>query len=68
MTEKWHGIYPAVTTQYHDDQSLDLPGTIKHVEALIKGGVHGLIMLGTVGENTSHAYDEKLAVLDRRSR
>jgi 1-pyrroline-4-hydroxy-2-carboxylate deaminase len=64
MRVNWHGIYPAVTTQYHGDQSLDLKATAKHLEALIAGGVHGLIMLGTVGENTSHEYDEKLAVLE----
>lgn len=63
MTVNWHGIYPAATTQYHEDQSLDLHATAKHLEALIAGGVHGLIMLGTVGENTSHEYGEKLAVL-----
>ena len=62
MTD-WHGIFPAVTTQYHEDQSLDLAATAKHLEALIAGGVHGVIMLGTVGENNSHTYDEKLTVL-----
>ncbi|MEX2301850.1 MAG: dihydrodipicolinate synthase family protein [Bryobacterales bacterium] len=63
MTADWHGIFPAVTTQFHKDQSLDLEATAKHLEALITGGVHGVIMLGTVGENTSHEYDEKLTVL-----
>ncbi len=63
MTVNWHGIYPAVTTQYHPDQSLDLQATAKHIDALIAGGVHGLILLGTVGENTSHEYHEKLEVL-----
>jgi 4-hydroxy-tetrahydrodipicolinate synthase len=63
MRVNWQGIYPAVTTQYHEDQSLDLKATTKHLEALIAGGVHGVIMLGTVGENTSHEYGEKLTVL-----
>lgn len=59
----WHGVYPAVTTQFHDDQSLDLPGTARHVEALLQAGVHGLIMLGSVGENVALEYAEKLEVL-----
>ena len=63
MTTDWHGIFPAVTTQFHKDQSVDLEATAKHLDALISGGVHGVIMLGTVGENTSHEYEEKLAVL-----
>lgn len=63
MTADWHGIFPAVTTQFHNDQSLDLAATAKHLEALIAGGIHGVIMLGTVGENNSHEYGEKLMVL-----
>jgi 4-hydroxy-tetrahydrodipicolinate synthase len=59
----WHGVYPAVTTQFHDDQTLDLAGTVKHVEVLLQGGVHGLIMLGSVGENVALESSEKLAVL-----
>jgi 1-pyrroline-4-hydroxy-2-carboxylate deaminase len=56
-------VYPAVTTQFRDDQSLDLQATGKHVEVLVRAGVHGLIMLGTVGENASLEYAEKLDLL-----
>jgi dihydrodipicolinate synthase/N-acetylneuraminate lyase len=63
LKTNWHGVYPAVTTQFHDDQTLDLPGTAKHVEALLHAGVHGLIMLGSVGENVTLEYSEKLEVL-----
>ncbi|HEY7329527.1 MAG TPA: dihydrodipicolinate synthase family protein [Gemmataceae bacterium] len=59
----WRGVYPAVTTQFRDDQSLDLGATAKHIEALLRAGVHGLIMLGTVGENSTLEYAEKLEVL-----
>jgi 4-hydroxy-tetrahydrodipicolinate synthase len=52
-----------VTTQFRDDQSLDLGATAKHIEALLRAGVHGLIMLGTVGENSTLEYAEKLEVL-----
>lgn len=63
MTAKWHGVYPAAVTHFKPDQSLDLPATLKHVEKMIEAGIHGLIMLGTVGENCSLEYDEKLDVL-----
>jgi 4-hydroxy-tetrahydrodipicolinate synthase len=59
----WRGVFPAVTTQFRDDQSLDLAATAKHVDALRGAGVHGLILLGTVGENTALEYSEKLEVL-----
>jgi 4-hydroxy-tetrahydrodipicolinate synthase len=52
-----------VTTQFRKDQSLDLGATAKHVETLLQAGVHGLIMLGTVGENGTLEYTEKLEVL-----
>jgi 4-hydroxy-tetrahydrodipicolinate synthase len=47
----WSGVFPAITTQFKRDQSLDLEGTARHVEALIKSGVTGLIFLGSLGEN-----------------
>jgi 1-pyrroline-4-hydroxy-2-carboxylate deaminase len=59
----WHGVYPAVPTQFHDDFTLDLPSTQKHVEALLDEGIHGLVMLGTIGENCSLSLDEKVKVL-----
>jgi dihydrodipicolinate synthase/N-acetylneuraminate lyase len=59
----WAGVYPAVTTQFKPDESLDLPATQKEISALLKAGVNGLIMLGTCGENCSLSADEKRAVL-----
>jgi len=63
MNVKWNGVYPALTTQFRKDQSLDLDGTARHLEAMIKGGIHGVILLGSVGENTALEYQEKLTVL-----
>lgn len=63
MTVNWRGVFPAATTEFKPDQSLDLPATAKHVDAMIKAGVHGMIVLGTVGENCSLDYREKLEVI-----
>jgi 4-hydroxy-tetrahydrodipicolinate synthase len=63
MAISWHGIYPASTTQFHADQSLDIPATMQHVEKMLAAGMHGMIMLGSVGENTTLDYAEKLDVL-----
>lgn len=63
MTVDWKGVFPAACTQFHADQSLDLPGTLRHLDAMLDAGIHGLIMLGTVGENCSLEYAEKLDVL-----
>jgi dihydrodipicolinate synthase/N-acetylneuraminate lyase len=63
MKVSWGGVFPAITTQFRQDQSLDLAATAKHMEALIRSGIHGVVLLGTVGENTALEYEEKLAVL-----
>jgi len=63
MTPTWSGVLPAVTTQFKNDFSLDLEATGKHLEKLLAAGVHGVIMLGTVGENCSLEPAEKLDVL-----
>lgn len=56
-------MLPAATTQFHSDHSLNIPATLEHLDKMIEAGVHGLIMLGTVGENCSLEYGEKLEVL-----
>jgi dihydrodipicolinate synthase/N-acetylneuraminate lyase len=63
MAVQWQGVFPAAVTHFHSDQSLDLPGTLRHLEQMIEAGIHGVIMLGTVGENCSLERQEKLDVL-----
>ncbi len=63
MSCTWKGVYPAVTTQYHSDLSINFSATQQMVDNLINEGVHGIIALGTVGENASHSREEKLAIL-----
>jgi dihydrodipicolinate synthase/N-acetylneuraminate lyase len=59
----WAGVFPAVTTQFRADFSLDLEATRKVAAALVADGVSGLIACGTVGENNALSRDEKLAVM-----
>ncbi len=63
MAIGWSGVFPAVTTQVREDFSIDLPETQRVVDDLIRDGVTGIIALGTVGENNSLEYDEKVSVL-----
>lgn len=63
MQPYWSGVFPAVTTQLARDESLDLPATARHLEALIDSGVSGLVMCGSLGENQSLAPEEKRAVV-----
>jgi 4-hydroxy-tetrahydrodipicolinate synthase len=63
MRVDWHGVFPAVTTQFHADLAIDVPATLRHLDALLDAGVDGLILLGTLGENASLEYTEKLDLL-----
>jgi 4-hydroxy-tetrahydrodipicolinate synthase len=63
MKPYWTGVFPAATTQLKRDQSLDLPATARHLEALIESGVSGLVMCGSLGENQALDPDEKRAVV-----
>ncbi|MBV9588221.1 MAG: dihydrodipicolinate synthase family protein [Hyphomicrobiales bacterium] len=60
----WAGVFPAVTTQFRADFSLDIEATRKVAAALVAEGVSGLIAVGTVGENNSLTRDEKLKVME----
>jgi 4-hydroxy-tetrahydrodipicolinate synthase len=63
MTVTWQGVYPAATTQFSADQSLDIEATVAHVETLVRAGVNGVVMLGTLGESTALSAAEKESVL-----
>lgn len=60
----WQGVFPAVTTQFREDFSLDLDATAKVIDGLVRDGVSGLVVCGTVGENTSLSRSEKLQVIE----
>ncbi|GAB4533234.1 MAG: dihydrodipicolinate synthase family protein [Amphiplicatus sp.] len=63
ISVEWSGVFPAATTQFAEDQSVDLAATQKVQNALIEDGVDGLVVLGTVGENNSLEPEEKRDVL-----
>lgn len=60
----WTGVFPAVTTQFREDFSLDTAATMGVIEALLRDGVSGLVMCGTVGENTALTPAEKTELLE----
>ncbi|HUA58189.1 MAG TPA: dihydrodipicolinate synthase family protein [Verrucomicrobiae bacterium] len=63
MKVNWKGVFPAITTQFRPDESIDIEATARHLEAMIDAGIHGVVLLGTVGENTALEYEEKLTVI-----
>jgi 4-hydroxy-tetrahydrodipicolinate synthase len=61
--KNWSGVFPATTTQFARDESLDVSATQKVVAALIDDGVNGIICMGTVGENCSLSAPEKRTLM-----
>jgi 4-hydroxy-tetrahydrodipicolinate synthase len=59
-TSVWSGVYPALTTKFKADFSLDFNAMAEHLEFQLDAGVHGLIILGSLGENSSLTAEEKL--------
>ena len=60
---QWTGVFPAATTQFAPDLSIDFTATQTVLDNLIGDGVHGLTIMGTCGENNSLEPEEKLKVL-----
>ena len=63
-TPGWSGVSPAVTTQFRSDFSVDLDATHAVISGLVRDGVSGLVICGTVGENTSLSVEEKISLVE----
>src|ERR1700704_1262640 len=59
----WSGVFPAATTQFDTALEVDIPATQRVQKALLQDGVHGLVLMGTVGEGNSLTAEEKRRVL-----
>ena len=59
---RWRGIFPAITTKFHADESLDAEGTARHIDFQIRNGIHGLVTCGSLGEASTLTLEEKLEV------
>ncbi len=50
------GIVPPLVTPLVDNETVDVPSLERLIEHLIAGGVHGLFVLGTTGEEQSVSF------------
>ena len=56
MNRPLSGIIPPLVTPLKDNETLDVESLENLIEHLINGGVHGLFILGTTGEEQSLSY------------
>ncbi len=61
---KWQGVFPAVTTPFREDLSLDLDFLAVRLEAMLAAGCRGFVPLGSLGESATLTFAEKGAVLE----
>ena len=59
MKVNWQGVFPAISTQFNDDGSINYESNARMLEDLITDGIDGIIALGTIGENASLSPEEK---------
>jgi 4-hydroxy-tetrahydrodipicolinate synthase len=59
MKVLWQGVYPALTTPFTDDDSLDFSTFESNLQAQLNAGVHGVVLGGTLGEASSLLNEEK---------
>ncbi|GMU73644.1 MAG: 4-hydroxy-tetrahydrodipicolinate synthase [Burkholderiales bacterium] len=58
----FQGVYPALTTPFRGDLSLDVEGCRRLVDAVIGDGVHGIVVNGCTGESWALSADERATV------
>ncbi len=59
MQLDWTGVFPALTTKFTPDDTLDLSLFSKNLHEQLRAGVNGIILGGTLGEASVLTTDEK---------
>lgn len=63
MKVSWEGVYPAVTTKFHDDGSIDFKAFEHNLEAQIQAGIDAIVIGGSLGEASALSGEDKEALL-----
>ena len=62
--EPFAGVYPAMTTPFHEDGSIDHESLREEARRLVDGGVAGLVPAGSTGEAATLTHDEHVEVVE----
>jgi 1-pyrroline-4-hydroxy-2-carboxylate deaminase len=63
MSIQWTGVWPAITTAFNTDLSIDHSFISQHVQWLVENGCAGIVPIGSLGEGATLSFDEKIAIL-----
>jgi 1-pyrroline-4-hydroxy-2-carboxylate deaminase len=59
----WRGIFPSITTKFNSRDRIDVAEMERCMALLLDGGVHGLILAGSLGEGHTLDMIEKTEIL-----
>ncbi|WP_136715850.1 4-hydroxy-tetrahydrodipicolinate synthase [Halorientalis salina] len=62
--DTYTGVFPAMTTPFHEDESIDFETLQDHARYLESAGVDGLVPMGTTGESATVSHDEHIEVIE----
>ncbi|MFC5970455.1 4-hydroxy-tetrahydrodipicolinate synthase [Halomarina salina] len=62
--QPYAGVYPALPTPFHDDDSIDHETLADHARRMEDAGVAGVVPVGTTGESATLTHDEHVAVVE----
>ncbi len=60
--QQWTGVFPAITTPFREDLSVDHDFLARHVTWLVDHGCTGIVALGSLGEGATVVFDEKVEI------
>jgi len=60
---EWQGVFPALTTPFREDLSVDHEFLPEHLDFMLAAGCKGFIALGSLGEAATLTFDEKVRIL-----
>jgi dihydrodipicolinate synthase/N-acetylneuraminate lyase len=60
MHSPWTGVFPATTTPFDASGALDTSAVERHLDRLLRAGVHGIVVNGSLGEAGTLTRAEKL--------
>lgn len=60
---QWQGVFPAITTPFLPDGSVDHEFLAAHARRFLASGCKGVVALGSLGEGATLTFDEKVEVL-----
>ena len=61
---QWTGVFPAITTPFKQDLTVDHDFVARHVSWLVDHGCTGIVALGSLGESATLDFEEKIEILE----